>query len=99
MKNNAKIIDLTSRYGATTELTIEGAINSCEGVDIIGSSELFNDVPLTSSMILGNKMESFLRYYMENETIKNKNEVLQSALVVDNGELVNKKILKKIEIM
>lgn len=97
MKNNAKIIDLTSRYGATTELTIEGAVSSCEGVDIIGSSELFNDVPLTSSMILGNKMESFLRYYMDNEINQKQNEILLSALVVDNGQLVNEKILDEIE--
>lgn len=97
MKKNSKIIDLTARHGATTELTVEGAINSLNGVEVIGCSQLFDEVPLTTSIVLGNKMESFFRYYLDNEINQKQNEILLSALVVDNGQLVNEKILDEIE--
>lgn len=99
MKRNAVVIDMTAgiRKGQSS-LVIDGTIQAINGVDIIGYSQPFNEVPNSASTFMGNCFQHFIEYYNENLDKINENGILSSTLVIASGAIVNERIIQDIEI-
>lgn len=91
MKKGAVIIDLAASTGGNTEPS------EANDVTILGESHLYNDVPTSASILLGNNMQSYLNYFRMHEENILHDEILQSTLIIEDGKVVNKKIIEQIK--
>ena len=91
MKEGTIIIDLAASTGGNTEPSEENYAT------ILGASHLYNDVPTSASILLGNNMQSYLNYFRTHEEQILHDEILQSTLIIEDGKLVNKKIIEQIK--
>lgn len=96
MKAGSVIIDLAAENGGNCESTKNNETTIVNGVRIIGDSKLFNKLPASSSILIGNNITSFINYYRTNEELKNEDEILSSTIVIEDGALIHTSVTPQI---
>lgn len=90
MKNGSVIIDLAASTGGNTSVTKNGETVICDGVTIIGNSNLPALMPFDASKMYGKNICNFLRLIIGKEgeiNLNFKDEVVKGACVTPKGKL------------
>lgn len=95
MKKNSVIIDLAASTGGNCEVP-DTFHNLENNVTIIKDSYLFNAKPESSSILLGKNIENFIHHFHKNSSDIIHDPILQSTLVMENGQIVNQDLIKAI---
>ncbi len=91
MKTNSVIVDLASSTGGN----IEPIAHSNPTITILPESELFNTVGHSASILLGNNITAFLTYLSAHEDNIHNDAILSAALVSENGNIINQRLLNQ----
>lgn len=67
MRPGSVIVDLASSTGGNCELTRDGEIYEVGGVKIIGNSQLAYEMKQDASLLYGNNVVNFLKYYIQQQ--------------------------------
>ncbi|WP_066755733.1 Rossmann-fold NAD(P)-binding domain-containing protein [Crocinitomix algicola] len=95
IKRGAVVIDLAADTGGNCAYIQPNEELIKNDVRLIGNSALYESLPGSASVLLGNNMTAFLKHYNQCGSPK-EDEILQSTLVVKNGEVVHEKICEEI---
>src|SRR5690606_3140012 len=96
MKKGSVIVDLASDTGGNCNYTVEGEKVLYDGILIIGESKFFKRTPKSASTLLGNNFQKFIEHLVKNNDNLLNDEIIQETLVIQQGEIVNEKILKEV---
>ena len=97
MSRGSVIVDLAAERGGNCELTRPGETIVDHGVTIIGPINLPATVPNHSSQMYGRNIVTFLKNMMTKEGALNidlNDEITRDSLVVQDGEIVNARVLE-----
>jgi H+-translocating NAD(P) transhydrogenase subunit alpha len=89
MKPGSIIYDLAAEQGGNSAFSEAGAINSVDGIKVIGVKNLMNRLPLTASSLYAKNLFSFIR------NLYNKEKNFFNINLED--EIINKSLIKEIK--
>lgn len=95
IKRGAVVIDLAADTGGNCAHILPGQEIVKNNVLLIGNSTLYESLPNSASVLLGNNMSSFLKHLIST-TNKNEDTILKATLVLKNGKIVHEKIYEEI---
>ncbi|MFC1763100.1 NAD(P) transhydrogenase subunit alpha [Planctomycetota bacterium] len=97
MKPGSLVVDLAIETGGNVEATELGQEIVRNGVTLIGLPELQRHVPVPASQMFSSNLTHFITHFWDKEaktfTLNRADEIIQSALITHDGEIVNEKIL------
>lgn len=96
MKKGSVIVDLASDTGGNSNYTVDGEQVLYDGILIIGESKFFKRTPKSASTLLGNNFQKFIEHLVKNNDNLLNDEIIQETFVMQQGEIVNEKILKEV---
>lgn len=90
MKPGCVIVDLASSSGGNCELSEDKKVVVKNNVTIIGDSELSAKVPQHASQLFSKNLQNFAAVFLKENVIELdlENEIIKSALIVHNGEML-----------
>jgi NAD(P) transhydrogenase subunit alpha len=90
------IVDMAAENGGNVEGSVAGSIVTVEGVTVIGTGNWASEVALDASQMYANNLQALLLEFWDTETKKIvlnlEDDILQTALITHNGELINSTI-------
>jgi len=93
MKPGSVIVDMAAENGGNVEGSVAGSIVTVEGATIIGTGNWASEVALDASQMYANNLQALLLEFWDAETKKIvlnlEDDILQTALITHNGELIN----------
>jgi NAD(P) transhydrogenase subunit alpha len=97
MKTGSVIVDMAAEQGGNCALTQPGTVYSYNGVTIVGLTDLVSRMSCQASQLYGTNLYHFLEELggATNYTIDRTNEIIAAALVMYNGEILDRKPLPK----
>jgi NAD(P) transhydrogenase subunit alpha len=93
MKPGSVIVDMAAQDGGNVEASIAGETVIYEAVKIIGDGDWAGEVALDASQMYANNIQALVQDMWNSETslftVDVQDDMLQSALVTYNGEVIN----------
>jgi NAD(P) transhydrogenase subunit alpha len=93
MKPGSVIVDMAAQDGGNVEASVAGETITYRGVKVIGDGDWAGEVALDASQMYANNLQALVQYMWNSETalftVNAQDDVLQSALVTHNGEIIN----------
>jgi NAD(P) transhydrogenase subunit alpha len=93
MKPGSVIVDMAAQDGGNVEASVAGETITYQGVKVIGDGDWAGEVALDASQMYANNLQALVQYMWNSETalftVNAQDDVLQSALVTHNGEIIN----------
>ncbi len=94
MAPGSVIVDLASEQGGNCELTQDERMIDHQGVKIVGSSYLSNQMPFASTRMLSNNYLSFYKHMMGLNGDTDSDPIMKGCKVIENGQVVHPALLK-----
>ncbi len=95
MKNGSIIIDLAAATGGNTDFTKNDETVICDGVSIIGNSNLAATMPSDASKMYGKNILNFLQLMISKEGVFNINfedDLVKGTCMVHAGAVINERV-------
>lgn len=95
MKNGSVIIDLAAATGGNTELTKNAENFACNGVTIVGNSNLPSTMPSDASKLYGKNILNFLQLIIDKEGKINLNfedDLVKGTCIAHGGKITNERV-------
>ncbi len=93
MKPGSVIVDMAAESGGNVEGSVSGSIVTVEGVTVIGTGNWASEVALDASQMYANNLQALLLEFWDTEaktiSLNLEDDILQTALITHNGELIN----------
>lgn len=99
MKPGSVIIDLAASTGGNCALTQNNQTIVCNGVTIIGQSNIPTTVPSDASKMFGKNVVNFLKLIIDKEGGLNLNfsdDIVEGSCLTHNGQVVNERVKQSI---
>ncbi len=81
MKQGSVVIDLAASSGGNCAMTEDQKTVHYKGVQIIGNSELADDMPNVSSELFSNNMVNYLKFLIKDGSLDLQNEITSNSLI------------------
>ncbi len=93
MKPGRVIVDMAAERGGNVEGSVYGSIGKVEGVTVSGSGNWESEIELDASQMYANNLQALLLEFWDAEaktiSLNLEDDILQTALITHNGELIN----------
>lgn len=93
MKPGSIIVDMAAESGGNVEGSVAGDTTIVDGVSIIGTGHWASEVALDASQMYANNLQALLLEFWDSEAkqavLNPDDDILQSALITHQGELIN----------
>jgi NAD(P) transhydrogenase subunit alpha len=93
MKPGSVIVDMAAESGGNVEGSVSGSIVTVEGVTVIGTGNWASEVALDASQMYANNLQALLLEFWDADaktiSLNLEDDILQTALITHNGELIN----------
>jgi len=96
MKPGSIIIDLAAENGGNCALTRKNETIAVNGVTIAGPISLVSKCSNASSTLVSNNFTSFLLHYLKRLEANETDEILSATRVVEDGKIINERIISEI---
>ncbi len=95
MKPGSVIIDLAASTGGNCELTRNDKVVDHKGIKIFGNSNYPSGMPVDASRMFGKNVVNFLKILIDQDGKLNldfDDDIIKSACITHNGEIVNERV-------
>ena len=98
MRPGSVVVDLAIESGGNVEGAVLDQVTDCNGVKIVGISNLPGRVPQHASQVYSANLTSLIEEFWDKNNksfvLKRDDEIIKACLVTHGGEIVNEKLVK-----
>jgi NAD(P) transhydrogenase subunit alpha len=96
MKPGSVIVDLAAETGGNCELTKKDQIHVKHDVTIVGISSIISRCSKSASILISGNYFAFISHFLANPNLGGKDEILNQTKVIEDGLLINQKLVQLI---
>lgn len=96
MKPGSVIVDLAAETGGNCEITRKDEIHVQHEVTIIGISAIISRCSKSASILISGNYFAFISHLLANPNLAGKDEILNQTKVIEDGLLINQKLVQLI---